>query len=85
MSDHDTPAVQIAVLKTQLGHAIDDVRDLAAEMKAERIEFRQAVDDLRNEMTRYKGFVGGIAFVLSGVVAALGLAIGAFKGWLWGR
>lgn len=85
MNDQESAAVQIAVLRANLGRAIDDVRDLAAEMKEERVEFRRAVDDLRSEMTRYKGFVGGIAFVLSGVVAALGIAISAFKGWIWGR
>lgn len=35
---------------------------------------------IRAELTRYKGFIGGISFVVSGVVVVIGLA----KGWLLG-
>ena len=72
-------APELATLKERVANALDRLEAVADEMKQDRKEFHDAVSALRDEITRYKGFVGGIAFVLSGVVTALAL----FKGWLF--
>lgn len=69
----------IATLKERVANALERLESVADEMKADRKEFHEAVRELRDEITRYKGFVGGIAFVLSGIVTALAL----FKGWIF--
>ena len=41
----------------------------------------QKQDEILKELTRYKGFVGGIAFVVSGA----GVLLMFFKDWIWGH
>lgn len=41
-------------------------------------ELLKLMHEVKDEMTRYKGFVGGIAFVVS----CLGVAAAFFKDWL---
>jgi hypothetical protein len=77
MTDDDHTA--LATLKERVANALDRLETVAEEMRADRKEFHEAVTELRDEITRYKGFIGGIAFVLSGIVTALAV----FKGWLF--
>lgn len=54
---------------------------LEAEVKAlkeDRQEMLEIMHSIKDEMTRYKGFLGGIAFLASGVMICLTLA----KDWL---
>lgn len=75
-----TPA-EIAVLRERMANTLTRLETLAIEMKKDREELHAAVDALRAEIGRYKGFVGGVAFVFSSVMAAAMLA----KGWLFGE
>ena len=78
MAEH-TPA-EIAVPRERIDNTLQRLEHLAVEMKKDREEFRLSVDALRAEIGRYKGFVGGVAFVFSSIMAAAMLA----KGWLFG-
>ena len=42
-------------------------------------EIRQAQHELKLEMTRYKGFLGGIMFIISGCSVAATLAVQYLK------
>jgi len=64
MSDHYE---RIAVIETK-------VEDLEQNQK----ELLKLMHEVKDEMTRYKGFLGGIAFLASGVMICLTLA----KDWL---
>lgn len=72
---------ELATLRERITNTLHWLEEVAVEMKDDRDEFHKAVRDLQGEITRYKGFVGGIAFILSGVVTALTL----FKGWIFGE
>lgn len=76
----DDTREKLATLEERIGNTLKRLETVADEMKTDRAEFHSAVADLKSEITRYKGFVGGIAFILSGVVTAIGL----FKGWAFG-
>lgn len=41
-------------------------------------EMLKIMHEIKDEMTRYKGFLGGIAFLVS----CLGIAFGLFKEWI---
>jgi hypothetical protein len=47
-------------------------------MKEHQDEILKCMQSIRDEMTRYKGFIGGIAFVVS----CLGVALTVFKEWI---
>ena len=60
---------------------IERIAVLEAEVKALKKEQDKILDCVQNihaEMVRYKGFLGGIAFLASGVVVFISL----FKDWL---
>ena len=42
-------------------------------------ELLNLMHEIKDEMTRYKGFLGGIAFLASGV----GIFLTLFKDWIW--
>lgn len=48
------------------------------ELKADQQEILACMHSIRDEMTRYKGFLGGIAFLASGV----GIFLTLFKDWI---
>ena len=73
-------AAEVAMMRERISNTVERLEAVAAEMKADRAEFHTAVADLRDEIARYKGFMGGIAFIFSCLLAAAGLA----KGWLFG-
>jgi hypothetical protein len=61
----------------------DNERLAVAETKITALEDNHAemlklMHEIRDEMTRYKGFLGGIAFLVS----CLGIAAGLFKEWI---
>lgn len=64
MSDH---VERIAVLETK----VNDLQDNHDEML-------KLMHDIKDEMTRYKGFLGGVAFIASGI----GIFLTLFKDWL---
>jgi hypothetical protein len=47
-------------------------------MKEHQDEILKCMQSIRDEMTKYKGFIGGIAFVVS----CLGVALTVFKEWI---
>lgn len=47
-------------------------------MKEHQDEILKVMNSIREEMTRYKGFLGGIAFIVS----CLGVALTVFKDWI---
>lgn len=47
-------------------------------MKEHQDEILKCMHSIRDEMTKYKGFIGGIAFVVS----CLGVALTVFKEWI---
>lgn len=59
---------RIAVLESEV-KALKDHQD----------DILKCMQDIRDEMTKYKGFLGGIAFIVSG----LGVAITLGKEWLF--
>jgi hypothetical protein len=79
MQDNPTSA-ELATMRERITNTVERLEAVALEMKDDRAEFHSAVADLRNEIARYKGFLGGIAFIFSCLLAAAGLA----KGWLFG-
>ena len=64
MSDHFE---RIAVVETK----VEDLED-------NHKELLRLMHEIKDEMTRYKGFLGGVAFIASGVMICLTLA----KDWL---
>ena len=58
---------RIAVLETQV-KALQENHE----------EMLELMHDIKDEMTRYKGFLGGIAFIASGI----GIFLTLFKDWL---
>lgn len=60
---------------------IERIAVLEAEVKAlkeDQDEILKCMREIRDEMTRYKGFLGGIAFLVSG----LGVFVTLFKDWI---
>jgi len=47
-------------------------------LKENHKEMLKVMHEIKDEMTRYKGFLGGIAFLVS----CLGVAFGLFKDWI---
>ena len=58
---------RIAILETK----VNDLQDNHDEML-------KLMHEIKDEMTRYKGFLGGIAFIASGI----GIFLTLFKDWL---
>lgn len=48
-------------------------------LKDNHKEMLKIMHEIKDEMTRYKGFLGGIAFLVS----CLGVAFGIFKEWIY--
>jgi hypothetical protein len=64
MSDHYE---RIAVIETK----VEDLEENHAELL-------KLMHEIKDEMTRYKGFLGGVAFIASGV----GIFLTLFKDWI---
>lgn len=64
MTDH---VERLAVLETK----VDD-------LEANNKELLKLLHEVKDEMTRYKGFLGGVAFIASGV----GIFLTLFKDWI---
>lgn len=59
---------RIAVLESEVGA-----------LKKDQEEILKIMHEIKDEMTKYKGFLGGIAFLVSG----LGVAFTLFKDWIF--
>lgn len=59
---------RLAVIETK----VEDLEDNHAEML-------KLMHEIKDEMTRYKGFLGGIAFIASGI----GIFLTLFKDWIF--
>jgi len=62
---------------------VNDERILILEVEVKQLKEEQAkilacVQSIHGEMTRYKGFLGGIAFIISGIL----LAVSFIKDWI---
>jgi hypothetical protein len=64
MTDHYE---RLAVIETK----VEDLEENHAEML-------RLMHDIKDEMTRYKGFLGGVAFIASGI----GIFLTLFKDWI---
>lgn len=64
MTDHYE---RLAILETK----VDDLED-------NNKELLKLLHEVKDEMTRYKGFLGGVAFIASGV----GIFLTLFKDWI---
>lgn len=64
MTDHYE---RVAVLETK----VDD-------LEANHKELLKLMHEVKDEMTRYKGFLGGVAFIASGI----GIFLTLFKDWI---
>ena len=64
MTDHYE---RLAILETK----VDDLED-------NNKELLKLLHEVKDEMTRYKGFLGGVAFIASGI----GIFLTLFKDWL---
>lgn len=63
---------------------IERIAVLEAEVKSlkeEQDKILECVQNIHSEMVRYKGFLGGVAFIASGV----GVFLTIFKDWLFSR
>lgn len=49
-----------------------------ASLKEDQKEILKCMHEIKDEMTRYKGFLGGVAFLISG----LGIFLTLFKDWI---
>jgi hypothetical protein len=58
---------RIAILETKVNNLQDNHEEML-----------KLMHDIKDEMTRYKGFLGGIAFIASGI----GIFLTLFKDWL---
>jgi len=61
--------------------SIERIAVLEAEVKslqADQQEILTCIHSIRDEMTRYKGFLGGVAFLASGI----GIFLTLFKDWI---
>lgn len=77
---------RVAVVEVQLANQTKTIEDFAERQKehnkmvAEAIKgFSARFDKMENEITHYKGFIGGIALILSGI----GILFTFFKQWLF--
>lgn len=50
-----------------------------SEIRSDLLEMKGDVKAMRDEFNKYKGFIGGVVFVISAIAAAIGLAIAYFK------
>lgn len=64
MTDHYE---RLAILETK----VDDLED-------NNKELLKLLHEVKDEMTRYKGFLGGVAFIASGI----GIFLTLFKDWI---
>lgn len=72
---------QIALLAQRIEHLTARVEEWQTIAKEQREDLCEEVKIMREELTRYKGMLGGIAMVFSGIAVVLGLA----KDWLLSR
>ncbi len=64
MSDHFE---RIAIIETKVEDLEDNHKELV-----------RLMHEIKDEMTRYKGFLGGVAFIASGI----GIFLTLFKDWI---
>jgi hypothetical protein len=70
-------AERMARLETHVEALRADLLDITREAKLERKEMMELMQAMRREIVHYKGVIGGIALVFSGV----GVVLGLIKGW----
>ena len=55
---------KLAVLEERLGNHIVDEERLLNDLKT-------AIDQMQSDLSRYKGFIGGVAFIVSSIFTVL--------------
>jgi len=81
MATRDDLSERIAVLSSRVDGLAQAQAQYHDDARGEREKLFSKLDSLSNEMTHYKGMLGGIALLASCIVVALGIA----KGWLFGK
>lgn len=74
-------AVQLAILTERVAEVVRLQTEFAAVAERDRDRIYLQLAKLREDLTHYKGLIGGVALVFSGIAVLLALA----KGWLFGR
>lgn len=59
-------------------HTVQD-RESFDELSKELKALREDIQAMRNEFARYKGFVGGVAFLGGAIATALAIAVAWFR------
>lgn len=72
-------AKDIGMLSVRLEAAVDRLTETAERLEKSQSNTDEQVEQLRREVVHYKGIVGGITFVLSGMFTLLV----AFKSWIF--
>lgn len=75
-------AVAIAVLETKVDQLMEDGlrrEEHITAMRAEVGEMKDAVNEFKAEITKYRGFMGGAVFVITG----MGVIVMKFIGPIW--
>lgn len=63
------PTERLAVVETEL-----------KQVKETNVEILKRIEEMQGDLTRFKGFAGGVLFLAS----AIGAFLGVLKGWLLG-
>lgn len=66
-------------LETRLEDHMERDEENLTEIRRDLFELRNDVKAMRDEFMKYKGFIGGVVFVISAIAAAIGIAIAYFK------
>jgi hypothetical protein len=81
ISEHELAnARELARLGAELASASARMTEAAERLEKQQSTLATQMEQLQRDVTHYKGIVGGVAFVFSGMFTVLV----AFKGWLFG-
>tara|TARA_Y100001963_G_scaffold159209_2_gene261885 strand:- start:690 stop:905 length:216 start_codon:yes stop_codon:yes gene_type:complete len=58
---------------------LDEIKGELKSLRADNAALRASQQAMQQELTRYKGFIGGVLFVVSAVAAALGIVAAFIK------
>jgi hypothetical protein len=81
MGDADKVMERIVRLEMRLDKDDEARKERQAEVDRTLFEIRQTQDEIKTEMTRYKGVVGGISLAVSILWAAIALLKDTISGW----
>lgn len=72
---------RLAVMESR----VEDIADAAQRREEKQDEILEAINAIQSELARYKGFIGGVFFILSGMgMVLLKMALPVW-GWIKGH